>query len=56
MAYEHNTVPGTSPCQYSLAGDLNDDCKVDLYDFAQMASNWLINCSADPNDPECYTK
>jgi hypothetical protein len=56
MAYEHNTVPGTSPCQYSLAGDLNGDCKVDLYDFAQMASNWLINCDTDPNNPECYAK
>ncbi len=57
-------------CQYELAGDLNDDRKVDFYDFAQMAQdwlidfnfldldvmteNWLIDCNIDPNNPACY--
>jgi len=44
------------PCQYVLAGDVNDDCKVNFYDFAKMAENWLINCHLDPNDPECTPK
>jgi len=30
-------------CQYVLGGDLNDDCKVDFYDFAIMAEKWLID-------------
>ena len=52
---------------YHLAGDLNDDCKVDFYDFAkmaakwladfsdlqEMAANWLIDCDTDPNNPAC---
>ena len=29
-------------------GDLNRDCKVDLFDFALMAENWL---EVEPNLP-----
>jgi hypothetical protein len=29
-------------CEYVLAGDLNDDCKVDFSDFEIMAAHWLI--------------
>ncbi len=43
-------------CQYVLVGDLNDDCKVDFYDFAMMAENWLIDCCLDPNNPACVPK
>ncbi len=43
-------------CEYVLSGDLNDDCKVDFYDFAKMASNWLIDCTADPENPACAHK
>ena len=32
-------------CQDELIGDLNDDCRVDLLDFAIMAENWLNDCS-----------
>jgi hypothetical protein len=39
-----------------LEGDLNDDFRVDFYDFAKMASNWLIDCMTDPNDPACVLK
>ncbi len=59
-------------CMYLLAGDLNDDCKVDfadcavisadwlidadLLDFAIMAENWLIDCDLTPADPACIPK
>jgi len=59
-------------CQYVLLGDLNDDCKVDFYDFAIMALNWLIDfnfsdldimvekwlidCNIDPTNPACIPK
>ena len=39
---------GLKGCLFDLAGDLNDDCKVDMLDFAIMASNWLLyELSAD---------
>ena len=44
------------PCQYRLAGDLNDDCKVDFADLALMAANWLVDCEAEPTDPACVPK
>jgi hypothetical protein len=44
------------PCEYILSGDLNDDCRIDFYDFAKVASNWLIDCFTDPNNPECVPK
>jgi hypothetical protein len=40
-------------CAYKLAGDQNDDCKVDFHDFAIMAERWLIDCYANPSDPDC---
>jgi hypothetical protein len=40
-------------CEYVLAGDLNEDCKVDFYDLAKMAANWLIDCDTDPNNTAC---
>jgi alpha-tubulin suppressor-like RCC1 family protein len=43
-------------CEYSLFGDVNNDCKVDFYDFAQMASNWMIDCFDDPENPACVPK
>ncbi len=43
-------------CDYALAGDLNDDCRVDFYDFATMASNWLIDCTAEAGNPQCVHK
>jgi len=44
------------PCLYRLVGDLNGDCRVDLLDFAMMASNWLIDCDLTPEDPACVPK
>ena len=43
-------------CEYALAGDLNNDCRVDFLDFAIMASNWLIDCTTDPSNPQCVHK
>ena len=43
-------------CLYVLVGDLNDDCEVDFDDFAIMATNWLIDCYTDPNNPACVHK
>ena len=47
---------GLKACQYTLAGDMNDDCKVDFRDFALMAMNWLIDCDQTPQDPACVPK
>ena len=44
------------PCQYVLAGDLNDDCGVNTADLAIMAASWLIDCELDPTDPACVPK
>jgi hypothetical protein len=44
------------PCEYDLAGDLNDDCRVDFCDLCLMLENWLVDCSADPGDPACVAK
>jgi hypothetical protein len=43
-------------CSYAPAGDINGDCKVDLYDFTLLANQWLSECtqppcSADINEP-----
>jgi hypothetical protein len=43
-------------CGYLIAGDLNNDCRVDLHDFAVMAANWLIDCNQTPGDPACVPK
>ena len=43
-------------CPFSLAGDLNNDCRIDLTDFAILAGNWLVDCYADPNNPACVHK
>jgi hypothetical protein len=41
------------PCPYIIAGDINEDCRVDLRDFALMAGNWLVDCILDPSAPAC---
>lgn len=40
-------------CTYSLAGDVNKGCRVNLVDFAALADNWLVNCYTDPDNPAC---
>jgi len=53
---EHSLAIIEQPCLYLLAGDLNDDCNVDFYDFALMAANWLIDCDITPDNPACVPK
>lgn len=45
-----------SICDFYLAGDLKVDCKVNLFDFAIMAMNWLIDCNQAPVDPACVAR
>ena len=45
-----------APCPFTLAGDLNSDCKVSFFDFAAIALNWLIDCDSLPLDPACVPK
>lgn len=40
-------------CVYSLKADVNRDCIVNIVDFAEMASVWLVNCIVDPGHIEC---
>ncbi len=44
------------PCNYTIAGDANKDCVVNLVDLAAMAENWLLNCYLTPGDPGCVPK
>lgn len=39
-------------CTGDIPGDLNDDCQVDITDFAIIASNWL-ECNLDP-ETACF--
>jgi hypothetical protein len=47
------------PCEFTIAGDINRDCVVDMVDFATMedfavlAENWLLNCYYTPSEPGC---
>jgi alpha-tubulin suppressor-like RCC1 family protein len=43
-------------CMFNLTGDWNDDCKVDMLDFAIMANNWMVNCFDTPSHPSCVPK
>lgn len=47
-------IPGRPDrCRYNLMGDLNGDLKVNFFDVALMASNWLTDCEKNPDDPMC---
>ena len=46
-------------CHYDLVGDVNNDCTVNLLDFAMLAANYLIDCNLDPSgpyEPPCVLK
>jgi hypothetical protein len=40
----------------ALEGDLDGNCRVDFYDVARMAANWLVDCMISPLDPACVPK
>lgn len=44
------------PCQYNLAGDLNNDCRVNFTDFCLMMENWLADCRGQPTRAACVPK
>ena len=54
--WRHSLAIKKEPCQHLLAGDLNDDCRVDFADLAIMAAHWLIDCDVSPADPACIPK
>lgn len=42
------------PCDYILAGDIDDNCKADLADFAIIAAAWLSDDTPTANwNPDC---
>ena len=43
----------TEECEYELLGDLDRNCRVDFFDVALMAGNWLVDCMVNPEDPAC---
>ena len=55
-AGEHHSLALKSVCYFVLAGDVNNDCKMDFYDFALMAESWLIDCQANLSNPACVPK
>ena len=53
--YNHSLAIRRS-CGYMLAGDLNNDCRVDFSDIEILVTNWLIDCNLDPSNPACIPK
>jgi exo-beta-1,3-glucanase (GH17 family) len=43
----------TEFCGYFLEGDVTGDCRIDLFDLASLANNWLVNCNSSPVNEEC---
>ncbi|MBL7187601.1 MAG: hypothetical protein ISS70_14865 [Phycisphaerae bacterium] len=54
--HEHSLAIRKEPCLYQLAGDLNDDCRVDFLDDTIMAESWLIDCNLNPEKPACIPR
>ena len=53
IAQAYENFPSAQQGKHVLYGDINSDCKVDFYDISDIASNWLIDCQADPNNLQC---
>jgi hypothetical protein len=43
----------TDMYECNLVGDLDGDCRIGFSDFARMATNWLVDCMVNSDDPEC---
>jgi hypothetical protein len=43
-------------CGYFLEGDVNGDCRINLFDLASVAKNWLVNCNSSPVNEECMSE
>ena len=48
IAQTYATLSGSDVCPAPVDYDLNDDCKVNIDDFALMASSWLVDTSVQP--------
>lgn len=48
-----DNIKAVSVCPYKLPGDRNCDCIYNLLDFAETASNWLVNCWDEPVNLAC---
>jgi len=51
--YYKGPLADTEVCDHRLLGDLDNDCRVDFYDVALMAGNWLVDCAVNAKDPAC---
>lgn len=51
--YEQGPMADSEVCPFRILGDLDYNCRVDLYDVALMAGNWLIDCYLTPQNPAC---
>jgi hypothetical protein len=51
--YYKGPLADTEVCDYTLLGDLDNNCRVDFYDIALISGNWLIDCMLSPEDPAC---
>jgi len=51
--YYRGPLADTEVCSHRLLGDLDNNCRVDFYDVALMAGNWLTDCLLNPSDPAC---
>ena len=43
-------------CAYDLPGDTNGDCKINMFDLALMAQDWLVDCVKIPRPADCILK
>ena len=51
--YEQGPMADSEVCPFTILGDLDYNCRVDLRDVALMAGNWLIDCHLTPLNPAC---
>jgi hypothetical protein len=51
--YEQGPLDDTEPCPFKIVGDLDYNCRIDFYDVALMAGNWLIDCHLNPQHSAC---
>lgn len=40
-------------CPYTIVGDHNNDCRVDLKDLDEFILNWLVDCISKPSNSVC---
>ncbi len=49
-------LPVSAACSYRIIGDLNNDCRIDMQDYAIIAMNWMVDCNVNPLDTACIPK